>query len=125
MVQEQEASEVKPFVAADEEEDVHIEGTVQVQRQELELEQYGHGHDHDHGHGHDHEQAEGKGERPAAEQDEEGGSGIEGEQEEVQDDVQGAVQSVGALGCLESVGHVPSVEPEPDAMQRYLEGSGP
>ena len=116
MVQEQEVSELKPFVAADEEEDVHIEGTAQVQRQELELEQYGHGHDH--------EQAEGKGERPAAEQDEEGGSGIEGE-EEVQVDVQGAVQSVGALGCLESVGHVPSVEPEPDAMQRYLEGSGP
>ena len=119
MVQEQEVSELKPFVAAYEEEDVHSEETVQVQRLELEQEQ------EQYGHGHDHEQAEGKGERPAAEQDEEGGSGIEGEEEEVQVDVQEAVQSVGALGCLESVGHVPSVEPELDAMQRYLEDSGP
>ena len=124
MAQEQEVSEVKPFVAADEEEGVHIEGTVQEQRQEQEQAQEQYGHDHDHSHGLDHGQAEEKGERPAAEQDEEGGSGIEGE-EEVQVEVQGAVQSVGALGCFESVGHVPSVEPELDAMQRYREDSGP
>jgi hypothetical protein len=60
---------------------------------------------------------------PVAEQGGQGDFDIEEEQVQVQ--VQGAVQSVGALGCLESAGHVLSVEPEPDAMQRYLEGSGP
>ena len=50
-------------------------------------------------------------------------SDIAGEQVQIQ--VQEEVQSVGMWGYLESVGHVWSIEPEPDAMQRYLKGSGP
>ena len=42
-----------------------------------------------------------------------------------EEQVQEEVQSVGVWGYLEFVGHIRSVEPEPDAMQRYLEGSGP
>ena len=72
-------------------------------------------------------EAEVQEELPVAEPDEQEGFDTEEEQEQVQIQVQGVVQSVGASGCLESVGHIPSVErpPEPHAMQRYLEGSGP
>jgi hypothetical protein len=65
-----------------------------------------------------------KEEQPVAEQDVQEGFDIE-EQEQVQVQVQEAVQSVGVLGYLASAGHVPSIEPEPDAMQRCLEGSDP
>ena len=109
--------EVKPIVAGDEKEDFDIEEHVQML--------YGHGHDHDHD-----EEAEEKVEMPVAEPDEQEGFDIEEGEEQVQVQVQRIqrmVQSVGALDCLESVGHVPSVErpPEPHVMQRYLEGSGP
>ena len=44
---------------------------------------------------------------------------------EVQDDVQEAVQYDSGWGCSESIGHVRSVGPGPDVIQRYLEGCGP
>ena len=83
--------------------------------------------------GHDHDQqAEGQEEPPVAEPDEQEGFDTKEGEEQVQVQVQvqriqRVGQSVGASGCLESVGHVPSVErpPEPHSMQRYLEGSGP
>ena len=58
-----------------------------------------------------------------AEQDVQEDFDIEGE--EVQIQIQGAVQSDDGWGCSESVGHVRPVVHEPDAMQRYLEGLGP
>ena len=129
--QEQEELEVKPIVAGGAEEDYHIDEQVQVQVQVL----YGHSHGHDYDHDHDHDQqVEGKEELPVVEPDEQEDFDTEEGEEQVQVQVQVQVQriqrveqSVGALGCLESVGHVPSIErpPEPHAMQRYLEGSGP
>ena len=125
---EQELLEVKPVVAADEEEDVHIDKQVQV----LVLVQDDHDCNHDRDHGH--ELAEVGGELPVAEPNEQEDFDTEEGEEQVQIQVQVQVQriqsvgqSVGASGCLESVGHVPSVErpPEPHAIQRYLEGSGP
>ena len=74
------------------------------------------------------EEAEVQEEQPVAEPDEQEGFDIEEGQEQVQvQRIQSVGQSVGASGCLESVGHVPSIEhpPEPHVMQRYLEGSGP
>ena len=59
----------------------------------------------------------------AAEQDVQEDFDIEGE--EVQIQIEGAVQSDDRWGCSESVGHVRPVAPEPDAMQRYLEGLDP
>ena len=112
--QEQEFWEVMLIVAASEGEDVHIPGLMlQVQAQVQD----------GHAHGHNHEQVEVEEELPVAEQDVQGGFDIEEEQVQVQ--VQEGVQSVGASGYPVSVHHVLSVEPEPDAMQRYLEGSGP
>ena len=58
-----------------------------------------------------------------AEQDGQEDFDIEGE--EVQIQIQGAVQSDDGWGCSESIGHVQPVVHEPDAMQRYLEGLGP
>ena len=113
VVQVQEPWELKPIVAADEQGDVYIDGTVLVLEQEQEQDC----------HGHDHEQAGVEAERPVAGQDGQEGSDIEEEQVQIQ--VQGALQSDDAWGCLESAGPVRPVEPEPDAMQRYLEGSGP
>ena len=80
------------------------------------------GHDHDHDHEHE-KMAEVDGELPVAEQDEWGDFDIEGE--EVQIQIQGAVQSDNRWGCSESVGHVRPVVPEPDAIRRYLEGLDP
>ena len=117
--------EVRPTVAGGAEEDDRIDEQVQIRVL------YGHGHGHDYNHDHDHDQqVEGKGELPVAEPDEQEDFDIEEEQEQVQVQVQRiqrVEQSVGTSGCLESVDHVPSVErlPEPHAMQRYLEGSGP
>ena len=65
-----------------------------------------------------------KEELPVAEPDVQEGFDIE-EEEQIQFHVQETVQSDAVWGYFESVDHVPSVEPEPDAMQRYLEGSGP
>ena len=124
--QEQEVLEVKPTVVGDVEGDVHIDGIVVVLVQVQVQVQCVHDHDHDH----NYEQAEEKEELPVAEPDEQVDFDTEegGEQVQVQvQRIQRVGQSVGALGCLESVGHVLSVErpPEPHAMQRYLEGSGP
>ena len=91
-----------------EEEDVDTDVQVQVQS----------------GHNHNHEEAEVKEELLVAEPDVQEGCDIE-EEEQIQFHIQGAVQSNAMWGCLESVGHVQFVEPEPDAMQRYLEDSGP
>ena len=121
--------EVRPTVAGGAEVDVHIGEVVQVQVPVF----YGHGHDHEHEHDHDHDhdqQAEQKEELPVAEPDEQKDVDIEEEQEQVQVQVQSiqrTVQSVGALDCFESAGHVQSVKhlPEPGVMQRYLEDSGP
>jgi hypothetical protein len=106
--QEQEWEGVMPIVAADEEKDVHIAAIVRMRAWN----------DDD-----DHKWAAVGEELPVAEQDVEEDSDIAGEQVQIQ--VQEEVQSVGMWGYLESVGHVWSVEPELDAMQRYLEGSGP
>ena len=62
--------------------------------------------------------------QPIAEPDAQADFDIE-EKEEVQVQVQGAVQSDARYGYFESVDHVQPVKPEPDAKQRYLEGSGP
>ena len=117
--------EARPTVAGDAEEDDHIDEQVQVQVL------YGHDYDHDHDHDHD-QQVEGKREQPVAEPDEQGDFDTEEGKEQVQIQVQvqriqRMEQSVGTSGCLESVGHVLSIEhlPEPHAMQRYLEDSGP
>ena len=61
--------------------------------------------------------------QPALEQDTQAGVNTEEVEEEVKN--QEAVQSDDEWGYLESVGYVQPVEPELDAMQRYLEGSGP
>ena len=97
-----------PIVAGDEEGGVHIAERVLVLVQDDD---------------HDHEEAEVGEELPVAEQDAQEGFDIAEEQVQVQ--VQEGVQSAGVSGYPVSVGHVPSVEPEPDAMQRYLEDSGP
>lgn len=101
---------VNPVVAGDEEEDVHIDEQVQVQVLS--------------GPSPIHEEAEVKEELPVAEPDVQEGFHIE-EEEQVQIHVQRAVQSDAGWSYLESIGHIWSVKPEPDAMQRYLEGSGP
>ena len=111
--------EAKPTVAGGAEADVHIDGVMRVQVLVLV-------HVHVqvlHVQGHGDQVAEAEEELPVAEQDVQGGFGIEEEQVQVQ--VQEVVQSVGASGYPVSVGHVPSVEPELDATQRCLEGSGP
>ena len=94
-----------------EEEDIDTDGQMQVPEVQS-------------GHDHDHEEAEVQEELLVAEPDVQEDSDIE-EEEQIQFHVQGAVQSDAVWGCLESVGHVQFVEPEPDAMQRYLEDSGP
>ena len=127
--QEQEEPEVRPIVAGGAEEDDHIDEQVQVQV----LYGHGHSHEYDHDHNHNHnQQVEGKKELPVAEPDEQKDFDTKEGEEQVQVQVQvqriqRMVQSVGTLDCLESVGHVLSIKcpPEPHAMQRSLEGSGP
>ena len=116
--QEQELWEANPIDTADGEEDIDIAAIVVV----LVLVPVQHAHDHDHDH--DHEQAAVKEALPVAEQDVQEGFDIV-EEEQIQFHVQGAVQSDDGWGYFESAGYVLSVEPEPDAIQRYLEGSGP
>ena len=94
-----------------EEEDVDTDGQMQVPEVQS-------------GHDHDHKEAEVQEELLVAKPDVQEDSDIE-EEEQIQFHVQGAVQSDAMLGCLQSVGHVQFIEPEPDAMQRYLEDSGP
>ena len=101
---------MKSIVAEGEGEGVHIDKQVQV------LEQSGHDHDH--------EVAEVKEEQPIVEPDVQEGSDIE-QEEQVQIHVQRVGQSDAGWGYSESVGHVQSVEPGLDVMQRYLEDSGP
>ena len=124
--QEQEVLKVKPTVAGDVEGDVYIDGIVVV----LVLVQV----ECVYNHNYNYKQAEEKEELSVAEPDEqedfdteEGGKQIQIQVQVQVQRIQRVGQSVGMLGCLKSIGHIPSIEclPEPHAMQRYLEDSGP